>query len=94
MTFISVTNNGIIQTDDYTIQVCENWSGDSVFIQINTVAKIGERSSNELYSLSLDKLNDLFKLMNSMELIDLSNVIPVKERIDLNLNQLELDLKF
>lgn len=90
----STSNSGIIYNDEHTVQVSENWSNNKVYVQIDTPAKIGEKSSSRLYSLGLNELNDLFALMVSMKLIDISNIVQIVEEIDAKTNSNQLNLKF
>ncbi len=89
----SILSGRIIHVDNHEIVVTEWGAGDGVYVQIETPAEIGTPSSNMLYSFTLDELNDLFALLVSMKLIDISDIMQLTEEIDAKTNSNQLNLK-
>ena len=68
------SNTGIIRNDDREIQVSEWWSGDGVYINIETPPKDGAMSTRLSFSIGIEDITDLSALLVSMNLIDLHEI--------------------
>ncbi len=68
------SNTGIIRNDDREIQVSEWWSGDGVYINIETPPKDGVMSTRLSFSIGIEDITDLSALLVSMDLLDLREI--------------------
>lgn len=68
------SNTGISRNDDREIQVSEWWSGDGVYINIETPPKDGVMSTRLSFSIGIEDITDLSALLVSMDLLDLREI--------------------
>lgn len=77
MNYTSIKTNsssGILRNNEREVQVSEWWSGDGVYVNLETPPKDGIMSTRLSFSIGIEDITDLSALLVSMDLIDLREI--------------------
>ena len=80
------SNTGILRNDEREIQVSEWWSGDGVYVNLETPPKDGIMSTRLSFSIGIEDITDLSALLVSMDLLDLSEIEDRSDEINRAIN--------
>ena len=80
------SNTGILRNDEREIQVSEWWSGDGVYVNLETPPKDGIMSTRLSFSIGIEDITDLTALLVSMDLLDLSEIEDRSDEINRTIN--------
>ena len=80
------SNTGISRNDDREIQVSEWWSGDGIYVNLETPPKDGIMSTRLSFSMGIEDFTDLTALLVSMDLLDLSEIEDRSDEINRTIN--------
>ena len=89
MFYASITpnsNTGILRNDEREIQVSEWWSGDGVYVNLETPPKDGIMSTRLSFSIGIEDITDLSALLVAMDLLDLSEIEDRSDEINRTIN--------
>ena len=89
MNYASITpnsNTGILRNDEREIQVSEWWSGDGVYVNLETPPKDGIMSTRLSFSIGIEDITDLSALLVAMDLLDLSEIEDRSDEINRTIN--------
>lgn len=80
------SNTGILRNDEREIQVSEWWSGDGVYVNLETPPKDGIMSTRLSFSIGIEDITDLSALLVAMDLLDLSEIEDRSDEINRTIN--------
>ena len=80
------SNTGILRNDEREIQVSEWWSGDGVYVNLETPPKDGIMSTRLSFSIGIEDITDLSALLVAMDLLDLSEIEDRSDEINRAIN--------
>ena len=80
------SNTGILRNDEREIQVSEWWSGDGVYVNLETPPKDGIMSTRLSFSIGIEDITDLTALLVAMDLLDLSEIEDRSDEINRTIN--------